>query len=306
MPKPQPKWMQDYDPLNEDYECALTEEEMREQRRKWGVYEEDDDDSQETRPKGGVFASPLLDPERDRPRRPARKLQFFALRNSWQSRSPTVLVNVAICDGVDRLKGTMSAEILTRWRNITLRVARYEIRQLVRGGVLKPSEVRGRYQFRIPDGAEDRQQWDKRARYRRLYESWVYDSNHEGVEAPAGWDARRKWYGRMNTRGVGYGIIPARALLVYAVLYDKSDSKGYCWDPLPVLAAQCRCSKPQLTQALAQLEKAHWIDIQRRGYEPREGQPCNKYTVLVKPRLLKMVIANSVWQRVPKTENDCE
>ena len=74
-----------------------------------------------------------------------------------------------------------------------------------------------------------------------------------------------------------------RALSVYMYLRDRSDAESKCWPSLNTIAADLRLSRSTVKRAIADLEKAGYLQKDYR-YRENGSHTSNLYTISEKAR----------------------
>lgn len=72
--------------------------------------------------------------------------------------------------------------------------------------------------------------------------------------------------------------LPSRARAVYMYLRDRSDAAGKCWPGIKTIAADMHLSRSTVKRALADLEKAGYVQRQPR-YRENGSNTSNLYVI---------------------------
>ncbi len=87
------------------------------------------------------------------------------------------------------------------------------------------------------------------------------------------------WFGSIYTDE----DISHRARSVYMYLCDRADAQGKCWPGIKTIASNLKLSRSTVKRALADLEKAGYIEKKARHRE-NGSYTSNLYTVLKRTR----------------------
>ena len=74
-----------------------------------------------------------------------------------------------------------------------------------------------------------------------------------------------------------------RAKTVYMYLRDRADAEGKCWPGIRTIAADLKLSRSTVKRALADLERAGYLERTHR-FRENGSYTSNLYKVLPKPR----------------------
>lgn len=73
--------------------------------------------------------------------------------------------------------------------------------------------------------------------------------------------------------------LPHRAVAVYMYLKDRTNGDGVCWPAIPTIASDLHISESTVRRALADLERAGWLEKSAR-YRENGSSSSNCYRVL--------------------------
>lgn len=82
----------------------------------------------------------------------------------------------------------------------------------------------------------------------------------------------------LNNREIFSTNLPHRAIAVYMYLRDRADKNDSCFPAISTIASDLKMSKSTVKRALSDLEKAHYIQHERR-YRQSGGNSTNLYFV---------------------------